>query len=263
MKKEAYVFFDIDNTIYDYHKGVPDSTREAIRLLRENGHHPIICTGRSKIMISQGIFDLGFDGLICGAGTYIEKDGKVILDAELPMSEVRRIITLFQENGVASYPEGRDYCYYDQTVIDNGAGEVYRIYQRSIPDNLKVIDLSGEIHCAKISGYQDPPSALPVITEALGDDYEIVIHGGKLIETSPKGFSKGRAIKLFAEAFGADMEQTYAFGDSFNDYDMLTTVKYGVCMANGDEKLKSLCEYVCEAMMEDGVYLQLKRFGLI
>ena len=47
MKKDGkIVFFDIDGTIFEQGKGTPDSTREALCLLKENGHIPVVCTGR-------------------------------------------------------------------------------------------------------------------------------------------------------------------------------------------------------------------------
>ena len=41
------VFFDIDGTVVDNDTQIiPDSTVEAIRLLRENGHLSVVNTGR-------------------------------------------------------------------------------------------------------------------------------------------------------------------------------------------------------------------------
>ena len=45
MKK--IVFFDADGTILDIRKGVPESAKEAVRRLVENGHDAFLCTGRA------------------------------------------------------------------------------------------------------------------------------------------------------------------------------------------------------------------------
>ena len=42
------VFFDVDGTLYLPEIGVPDSAKEAIAMLIDNGHIPIICTGRTR-----------------------------------------------------------------------------------------------------------------------------------------------------------------------------------------------------------------------
>ena len=49
------IFFDIDGTIYKFTTGMPEDTAEAIKQLKENGHIPVICTGRTKCMIYKEV----------------------------------------------------------------------------------------------------------------------------------------------------------------------------------------------------------------
>ena len=70
MKK--IIFIDVDGTLVDYSGNLPDSAVEAIRKTRKKGNMVYLCTGRSKAEIYQKIWDIGFDGLIGGNGTYIE-----------------------------------------------------------------------------------------------------------------------------------------------------------------------------------------------
>ncbi len=75
------IFFDIDGTILDEEKNkIPESALEAIRKLKENCHLAIINTGRTKVILPELIKNSGFNGYICGCGTYIECDGQVLLD---------------------------------------------------------------------------------------------------------------------------------------------------------------------------------------
>lgn len=46
MNKKV-IFFDIDGTLYDHDKKIPESTKRAVRLLKEKGHHLFIASGRS------------------------------------------------------------------------------------------------------------------------------------------------------------------------------------------------------------------------
>ena len=53
------IFFDIDGTIIPEDTGViPESTKEAIKKAKENGHLVFINTGRTFSGITQPIFDL-------------------------------------------------------------------------------------------------------------------------------------------------------------------------------------------------------------
>lgn len=263
MSDSKYVFFDIDGTIYDYVNGVSPSAKEAVRLLRENGHHPVLCTGRTRIMIFDEILDMGFDGMIAGAGTYIEWGGKVLKYVELPQEELVRLVKCLAANGFASYPEGQDYFYFDPEYIRNGDDEIYRIYQKHIPDRLSPIDFNKEMHASKISASYTRRSNRDAVIAEIQDDYEWVDHGDVLFETIPKNSSKGVGVRELMEYLGADMEDTYAFGDSFNDLEMLKTVKYGVAMGNAKDSLKALVPLHTEGLRQDGVYNALKRFGLI
>ncbi len=81
------LFFDIDGTILSEgeKRYIPDSAVEAVHKLQQNGHLCFINSGRSWSEINDNIIDLGFDGFVCGCGTFINYHGKPLLADELPM----------------------------------------------------------------------------------------------------------------------------------------------------------------------------------
>ena len=73
MGDRKIVFFDIDNTLWDYNLEIPESTRKAISQLRRNGHLAFINSGRSRGYIrDENLFSLGFDGVVSSCGEMIE-----------------------------------------------------------------------------------------------------------------------------------------------------------------------------------------------
>ena len=73
MGDRKIVFFDIDNTLWDYSLAIPESTRRAISELRRNGHLAFINSGRSRGYIrDENLFSLGFDGVVSSCGEMIE-----------------------------------------------------------------------------------------------------------------------------------------------------------------------------------------------
>ena len=50
------------------------------------------------------------------------------------------------------------------------------------------------------------------------------------------------------------LKNTIAFGDSMNDYEIVTTAGIGVAMGNGHPQLKAAADYVTAPIGEDGVY---------
>ena len=66
-----------------------------------------------------------------------------------------------------------------------------------------------------------------------------------------------------AAHYGTALEDTIGFGDSMNDLEMIETVGYSVCMANGSSALQAKSDMVCPAVEEDGLYTAFAKLGLM
>ena len=62
---------------------------------------------------------------------------------------------------------------------------------------------------------------------------------------------------------GLTMNEVAAFGDHFNDIDMLKSVGLGVAMGNAKKQVKEIADYVTADNNHDGIYLALKHFNII
>ena len=63
------VFFDIDGTIIDEKtQEIPSSAVRAVARLAENGHMPVINTGRPYSHIDPRVKAMAFRGYVCGCG---------------------------------------------------------------------------------------------------------------------------------------------------------------------------------------------------
>lgn len=84
------VFLDVDGTIMDEAARVADSTIEAVRRARANGHAVLLATGRAPGEVPSHVADIGFDGAITAGGGYAAIGGERVLertmDAELTPS---------------------------------------------------------------------------------------------------------------------------------------------------------------------------------
>ena len=74
------IFLDIDGTLLPPGDMlIPDSTLQALRAARANGHKLFLCTGRNLHMTAP-LLEYGcFDGAICSAGGYVLCDGQVLV----------------------------------------------------------------------------------------------------------------------------------------------------------------------------------------
>lgn len=56
--------------------------------------------------------------------------------------------------------------------------------------------------------------------------------------------SKGNALKEVLKTININLSETIAFGDGFNDTDMLENVKKGLLMGNANYRLKAMLPYL-------------------
>ena len=113
MNRKA-VFFDADGTLCDMEKGVPQSTTEALKKLRENGHDAWLCTGRSRAFVSWYLEELPFTGMISACGATIEKDGERLFNKEMPPEVAKKSVEILRRYGLVPVMEGADFMYYDK-----------------------------------------------------------------------------------------------------------------------------------------------------
>lgn len=256
------VFFDIDGTIYDYKRGIPKDIPGSIEKLRSNGILTAICTGRTRVMIFDKIYDLGFDALVAGGGTFVEYDGKILIDKQLDMEVTDEVISSMKENGFIPVPEGTKNIYFDMSLEGAEIDSFVNLYRTEIAKSVMNIE-KGKVVANKVSGRFTPKSNLEPMYEKLKDRFTFVNHNSRLIELIPKGFSKATGIELLINELGIKREDTYAFGDSFNDFEMLKYVERGIAVGNADPELKKHIEKHTGDIFENGITNSLKELGLI
>lgn len=261
MKKA--VFFDIDGTLWDMHMQIPDSTVEAIRQLRENGHYAFICSGRSRSNIrSEHLLSIGFDGVVASCGTHIDFHKETVFQVLLPEEKLAHALAVLNKHNMPVVLEGPRYIYVDEKEF---LEDPYVIYLRNeLGDDVKGIgeDLS-QIEINKMSA-EIRNADVEKVREDLGEDFDMIIHKADgVVEINPSGFSKATGIQKVCELFGILRENTYAFGDSENDLDMLKYVAHGVAMGNGTANAKAAAEFVTTDINDDGIRNGLLHYGLI
>ena len=73
------------------------------------------------------------------------------------------------------------------------------------------------------------------------------------LEVMNKDVNKGEALKKLFLMEGINIDKVIAFGDAWNDLEMLQIVGHGVAMGNAEEELKTLVGRSCGTNDEDGI----------
>ncbi len=273
------IFLDIDGTLTAPGENTPpDSAVEAIEKTRAKGNKVFLCTGRNPDML-RPLLKYKFDGFISCAGGYVavgEKYDEILYDHPMTSEQRDLALKVLHKNGVFCTIEAEGGSWGDENLGSflnsqgEGNSEIER-WRKALSSNLGI---------KPMSEYDGSPVYKVVIMcldmaqldeakKALGNEFNFVLQelkapakciNGEIIN---KEFNKGLGVEIICKKFNVPIEDTVGFGDSMNDLEMIQTVGYSVCMANGSEKLKELADMVCPSVSEDGLARAFAKLNLI
>ena len=251
MSRKA-VFFDIDGTLWDEHFVIPESTKEAIRKLRENGQLAFLCSGRTRAFIQdERLLALGFDGIVAGCGTWIEMDGKTLFYKKLEQELIEDTIHILKEYGIPTVYEGSQNLYMDLEEFEEDPYGL-RLKETLGEDLLPVTGNEAIMEISKFS-CSTPDDAYLKVLSHLEENFTPLVHDAACAEFIPKGFSKASGIEKTCELLGIEKEDTYAFGDSINDVEMLKQAYYSFAVANARDEVKKAARFQADSNVNNGV----------
>ncbi len=272
---EKLIFLDIDGTLTPAGSNEPPaSALAAIKRTQEKGNKVFLCTGRNYAMLKP-LLKFGFDGMVAGAGGYVTVEDQVIFDCPMTKEQTETALEVLHRNGVFCTIEAKDVTYGDENLGDflsgqgEGNSEIER-WRKALSDSLDIHPMheydGRPIYKVVIMCLDE--DQLTEAREKLEGDFNFCIQevsahsclNGELIN---RKFDKGRGILRICDFLQVSVEDTYGFGDSMNDLEMIKTVGTSVCMDNGAEALKEISDLVCPSVEEDGLAQAFEELGLI
>lgn len=266
------VFVDIDGTLCDSRQRVPDSAVRALSRVRERGHRLFVCTGRSVPEIYPRFIDLGFEGVVGGAGGYAAVGDTVLLDERMPAEHVRILTALWEELDAFYVWQGPDQMgpsegYLDFFVPRAGTHpEDWIEYAQSISPF--IVDIDGGAF-TKVTAYVPPDNAsMEAVTEALPDGYRAIIGsvgaaGYVPFEIIPDHLSKAVGMQAVCEHIGIPMSRSVAIGDSNNDVEAVACAAVGISIGGVCDDLVAVADIVAPAVGQGGLAWALAAAGLV
>lgn len=275
------IFLDVDGTIVDYDNHIPNSARQAIRKARENGHLVYVCTGRSKAEMPDDIWNIGFDGMIGGNGSYVEHKGQILQHQLIPYETAKRAVDWLESRGLEFYLESNNGLFASRNfreaarptlrayALGKGASEEQVLHMEA-EDALHGLVYGGELYrddLNKISfilhSYQDhldSKEAFPELKAGTwGGRGEEALFG----DLGVKDIHKAYAVDVILQHLGANREDTIAFGDAKVDIPMLEACQIGVAMGNGGLEILAMADLITDDVREDGLYKAFEKLGLL
>lgn len=257
MAQKRYLFFDIDGTLAAGGYGntyIPESTKAALKKLRDAGHFLAIATGRSQAMAVDYMRQLGFENMVSDGGYGVTIGGKLLGITPIDKEKVVALIRECEEKGL---PWGLQVNNSDTRQVPDGRFEEFThdIYMKSeIVEGLKPARYP-EIYKAYIACLYPQELSLKNLEGLPWCRFHKEYF---FVEPSDKAFG----IKKIMDHFGADYSNAIVFGDAMNDISMFTDDWYKVAMGNAIPELKAKADLVTDDVESDGIYNACEKLGL-
>ena len=255
------VFSDIDGTLLNSQHQITPKTEEAIKNVLKQGVPFIPVSARPPYAITPYTELLGAQhGMICYSGALIlDKNLTALYSVTLEPQDLQKLNAL-----LADYPHLSISYYAGLDWFCNDVNNNW-IKQESEITGLSAKLLQGkltDVHKILIMGSAEEIQTVePVLKQAL-PHLSIQRSKDEYLEITNSAATKAKAIQFMAQHLGISAEQVIAFGDNFNDLDMLQYAGLSVAMGNAPDAIKQVAKEVTATNNEDGIALVLNRvFG--
>lgn len=256
------LFFDIDGTILSHRTyTISECTKQAIQKAQANGHLAFINTGRVISAIPKDIMELGFDGFVCGCGTYVSYQDRILLNHFIPEELTKRMVVDLRKLGIDAVLEGSDAVYYDEGATNPIIIEIQEYHDKNGFPTGSWDDPAIMIN--KFCIWSSSEIANRTFMETYAAYFDFIDRKKNLYEIVPKGYSKASGIQFLINHLNIPFENTFAFGDGENDLPMLQYAKHTIAMGNAPQAIKDIVSYVTLDVDEGGIRHALEHFDLI
>jgi Cof subfamily protein (haloacid dehalogenase superfamily) len=264
---------DIDGTLLNKERELSDETIRVIGRLREK--MPIILASSrmpSAMYHLQKQLGIRAHPLICYNGGFvihaskIEKSPTVIHSVHIPVSICTSILALTKQTSVHVSLYEKDSWYAP------GMDE-WTLREATITKVNPIIKASEEVLEAwtdEVTGAHKimcmgPAEEISFLESSLRQNFSNDVHvyhsKDTYLEIAPKSISKASALKmLLAKINGIELSEVIAFGDNYNDVEMIQSVGLGIAVENARSEVKAVAKAITANSKENGVALALEKY---
>ena len=274
-KNSKIIFFDIDGTLIGMDGVISEELKEGLAKAKGNGHKICIATGRSLDEKVKELKELGWDGYILANGAYVEYNNELVVREVIEKQYVADFVKYAKSlPGIGVIVEGNKGAF---TTKEDGdiAFEVMnrltkgRLTREMFDGYFEIVtDLSKVEEVNKIM-YFDGEQYIKDFIARFGEKLDFLPNsitqsgGWDTAEIMKKGVTKASGIEKVIKQAGYSQEDVIAFGDGYNDLEMIKYANTGVAMGNGVKALKEVANLVTDTQANDGVVNMLNKLGLI
>lgn len=243
------IALDLDGTLLRSDKTVSPHSVEMLKQCKNSGMRIVVATARAPRSVAALLpSELQQETWICYNGAEIYQAGKRIYENPIPSDiakqAVKRVESVFP--GCPASVEINGSMFANQKLPYPWHYEIGKLQ--------KVI--TGGV--AKILFSIEEPSAADILNQQLPRECRLIVtDGGTLGQIMSSSASKLTALQHLIDQWHLPLSEVIAFGDDFNDLEMIEASGIGVAMGNAVTELKKKANRMAKTNDEDGVAVML------
>lgn len=265
MNDLYYIIIDLDGTLLWDFSSIDQETFTYLKYLKSLGHNISIATGR-PLRSSKFIYDeLGLDTPIINYnGAFISNptNNKVYIDLKIDKDSIFNIYDFIKPHLINLFCE-----VYDDIYLLNKTDEIIpflhlegsRLFNGNIKDILNINPHSGIFFIEQ--------EYVNILIDYVNNNFSNTLHAkywgpGKyhVVEVYNKNVNKTNALNIINNEYHIPLDKIIAFGDAYNDVDLLSSVGISVGMKNASDEVLSKVKYITDSNINQGVLKFLKNF---
>ena len=250
------IFCDMDGTLLTNENKLPEGFDEMIAELKRRNVIFAPASGRQYAALIRSFEKYRDEFLfVAEGGTLVIHKGKEIFSHTMEVATVKKILAAGAKlNDILCVWCGKKDSYilrdFDKPKYTDDMEKYYT--HRVVVDSWDEVDDTP----IKIALYDRTGHAKENIYDKLGKFYnslQVVQTIDWWVDISSQGANKGEAIKNIQRVMNFKPEECAAFGDYFNDCEMLQAVGYSFAMANAHPDLKNFARFEAASNDDAGV----------
>ncbi len=262
------ILSDIDGTFLTDDKKVTDLTAQAAKSVVEKNLPLVLVSARMPeaiYPITDGINLPRQPVISYSGGLVLTEDEEVLHDKKMSLDDAKNILAEMDKRWVGlciNYYSGRkwyvraiEYNVQHEMEITQAQAEVadfYKLLDENILPN-KIMIICTPPTCKEME------STLSEIFPRLN----VVRSAPYLLEIMDKSVSKAVGIEILLKHYKISVDDAIAFGDNYNDLEMLEYIPRSVAMKNAPDKVKQIAREVTDSNADSGIYTYLVKNKII
>lgn len=257
------VVCDLDGTLLDPDKNVPDELWPLLATMRERGIAFAPASGRQYQTLASQFARLGSDLVVIAEnGAHVRRGGREVFSASIASATAHRIVRAAREVLAAGRDIGTVVCGKRSAYIER-ADDAFVAESRRYYEALEVVDDLTAVadDVLKVAVYDCPGASHEIAQhfDEFAGELRVVVSGDQWLDLMPAAVDKGTAVQRLQRELDVTRAQTVAFGDYLNDLEMLDAAEWSFAMANAHPDVKARARFLAPSNAERGVIVTLAR----